>query len=83
MKRLDDTVDAMFNRMYEFYTDEDLVLFDDFIKSRHYSDEMSYTFLDMQTRVDYFACNGNVEPKISTYIHRLSDYMRKMYPEEN
>ena len=74
MRRKNDTLAAKINRMMEFYDGFDLDTFDDFIEQKEIPVEKAWTFLDMQTRADYFAINGRTNPIIYDYMQKLVNH---------
>ena len=66
--RKDDTIDAKIMRMREFYSMDDLWSLKEVCVNRDYNFTHAMTYLDMQTRTDYWVSYGYREPRIEYYI---------------
>lgn len=74
MKRKNDTLESKIYRMFEFFTKKELWKFKEFIVDEKYNEYDAWTYLDMQTRVDYFIIDNT--PKINDYILKYIKYKK-------
>jgi len=68
LRRKNDTLDARINRMMEFYELDELYNFKDEVIYNKGDFGKAMEFLDMQTRIDYWVSQGNIEPNIFKYM---------------
>lgn len=66
LRRKGDDLMSRTNRMYEFYTEEELQKYWKFLHVNDYSIEDGFRFLDYQTRWNYII--SPIDPKIDDYI---------------
>jgi hypothetical protein len=71
MNRPGDTLEAMMNRMKEFYVSAELAGFEDFVIDNGIHIKTAYQFLDFHTRYDYFQYQGYLSPNIKDYKDKL------------